>query len=748
MFTEKYLEWNKKRIKTIIDFYGSKYIYLKKVLDLGCGHGDVGGSFKRLGADVTYVDARDEHLKLAQKKFPGTKTIKHNIEDKFIFSQKKYDIVLSLDLINYIKDYEQHIRDICSISTNVVIECSVLDTDQLNCEYVQNNSKVYDAGVGDIGSVPSAALIEKILLECGMEFRRIDDQKLNSTDYIYDWQVSDTCSINFKNRRLWFAKKANSIVKFAPIKEKEPEQQVQLPPTTSPTPIIKQFLNKNVESINNTNIISTTLKNNKFVIVIPSYNNEKYCVRNIESALNQNYPNFRVIFTDDCSIDNTFNAVSNHVANHRNKDKCTLIKNTNRIGALENLYNMIHSCEDDEIILTLDGDDWFPHENVLNKLNYYYSNEDIWMTYGQYTNYPMGGKGISAKYPDHIVKSNNFRKHAWCASHLRTFYAWLFKKINKQDLMYENKFLQMTWDLGMMYPMLEMAGDRSRFIEDILYVYNLENPINDHKVNRKLQYNLDIYLRGRPKYSKIDKPEVKSNTYNVGLLLIATNKYDRYIQGIINSADRYFLNKHNVTYYIFTDTNKKISSSKPINIINIEHKPFPFASMDRFQHFSNNKELLSKEDYLFYVDVDCLFVDFVDDEIFGNLVGAEHCGFIGKNGPVEKDKKSCLYVDKNYSKKYDKYFGGGFSGGKASEYLKLSEQCEEWKNIDLNNGIMPLWHDETLLNRYFLDNRPEVILSPSYHYPQSNMSYYKRLWKREYKPKILLLDKNHGEVRK
>src|ERR1700735_2730002 len=44
----------------------------------------------------------------------------------------------------------------------------------------------------------------------------------------------------------------------------------------------------------------------KFVIVIPSYNNSKNCVKNIESALNQDYPYFRILFNDDCSVDDTF----------------------------------------------------------------------------------------------------------------------------------------------------------------------------------------------------------------------------------------------------------------------------------------------------------------------------------------------------------------------------------------------------------------------------------------------------------
>jgi len=33
-----------------------------------------------------------------------------------------------------------------------------------------------------------------------------------------------------------------------------------------------------------------------------------------------------------------------------------------------------------------------------------------------------------------------------------------WKKIAKEDLMYEGKFFEMAWDLAFMFPMLEMAG--------------------------------------------------------------------------------------------------------------------------------------------------------------------------------------------------------------------------------------------------------------------------------------------------
>ena len=96
-----------------------------------------------------------------------------------------------------------------------------------------------------------------------------------------------------------------------------------------------------------------------------------------------------------------------------------------------------------------------------------------------------------------------------CPSHLKTFYAWLFKKIDVEDLKIGGEFFPMTWDQAMMFPMLEMAGDRHAFIKETLYVYNMTNPINDNRVNAKLQRDLEKRIRSKPSYDKLRSSPIK-----------------------------------------------------------------------------------------------------------------------------------------------------------------------------------------------------------------------------------------------
>lgn len=238
-----------------------------------------------------------------------------------------------------------------------------------------------------------------------------------------------------------------------------------------------------------------------FVVIIPSYNNAEWCEKNLRSVLEQKYDNYRIIYIDDCSKDGTGEKVKNFIANSEHKSRFSLIQNEKNRGAMANLYYAIHSCKNNEIAVILDGDDWLAHENVLNRLNEAYADPNIWLTYGSYVEFPSYKKGSCARViPPRIIKRNKFRDYRWSASHLRSFYAGLFKQIKLQDFVHEGKFFDTTYDLAIMFPMLEMAGNRFRLISDVLYVYNRSNPISDDKIRFARQSMLDGHIRALPRY--------------------------------------------------------------------------------------------------------------------------------------------------------------------------------------------------------------------------------------------------------
>ena len=267
------------------------------------------------------------------------------------------------------------------------------------------------------------------------------------------------------------------------------------------------------------------------VVIVPSYNNSPYCKRNLRSIIDQKYDNFRVIYIDDASKDDTYDQVKQFLSTARKDIPVSLIHNEVNHGALANLYNAIHSCQDDEIIVTVDGDDHLAHEYVLEKLNRIYSNDAIWMTYGNFLNYPTYNQTpVTCKQiSPSVILDNRFRHSEWVSSHLRTFYAGLFKKIKLQDFLFEGQFLPMGWDLAFMIPMLEMSGKHAQFVKDVLYLYNRENPISDHIKNLKLQSACHAFVTKLPSYAPLSSLELSSEMHSSGADLIIFS-YNRPLQ--------------------------------------------------------------------------------------------------------------------------------------------------------------------------------------------------------------------------
>ncbi len=241
------------------------------------------------------------------------------------------------------------------------------------------------------------------------------------------------------------------------------------------------------------------------VIIIPSYNNQKYCKKNLESVFKQHYQNYRVVYIDDCSTDKTYELVTQTITDYQQWDRVTLVKNKKRCGALENLYNTIHACQDYEIIITVDGDDWLENLDVLARINQEYQDPDVWLTYGQFRFWPAGNKGYCREISAEAIKNGNIRRCCGLATHLRTFYAGLFKRIKVEDLQHAGKFFPVTWDKAMMAPMLEMASpNHFRFIPDVLYVYNFINPLSDARLHGNLQNKLTAIIFRQPCYQPLD----------------------------------------------------------------------------------------------------------------------------------------------------------------------------------------------------------------------------------------------------
>lgn len=226
-----------------------------------------------------------------------------------------------------------------------------------------------------------------------------------------------------------------------------------------------------------------------------------------------------------------------------------------------------------------------------------------------------------------------------------------------------------------------------------------------------------------------------------GIILIATGKYQRYINQMFASIVTHWKDPHT---FLFTDD---ISSFglllDSITPIKIPHEPWPYPTLNRYKHICKNEEIFKDCEHLFYVDVDARFV--ADVSPLDYLVAVRHCGYyFGQQGPQEVNTNSVFY-----GIKFLKYFGGGFQGGRRNDYLNACQWCYNMIEQDGENGIIPIHNDETAWNSYLNDiQSPTLELTPDYHYPDNPEYFRDRCWNgNDFEPKLLLLSKDHEYMR-
>lgn len=222
----------------------------------------------------------------------------------------------------------------------------------------------------------------------------------------------------------------------------------------------------------------------------------------------------------------------------------------------------------------------------------------------------------------------------------------------------------------------------------------------------------------------------------IGILVIATNKYISFVAPLWESAKMHFMHGHEVTMFVFTN-----QPNVPEGTIRLEqeHLEWPGTTLMRYHIFLKHEERLKQMDYLYYSDADMRFVDSVGDEALGDLVATIHPGFYNKprhEYTYERRPQStaCMAPHEGFA-----YYAGGFNGGRIKSFLEMANSCKSMIDIDGKNGIVPIWHDESVMNRYLYHNPPTNALSPSYCYPESASLPFKK--------RLLALDKNHKEIR-
>lgn len=234
----------------------------------------------------------------------------------------------------------------------------------------------------------------------------------------------------------------------------------------------------------------------------------------------------------------------------------------------------------------------------------------------------------------------------------------------------------------------------------------------------------------------------------VAICFIGTGKYLNFLPKYYENIEKYFLPNTEKTFLVFTDGEL---SDLPDNIIvyNQPHLEWPFITLTRFEIINKSRKHIEKNDWFIFIDADALVVDLITEEEFfdssKSFFGVHHpCHFLGMQphdkfpGAFETNElsKSCVREEEDTSI----YYQGCLWGGKVPEVLNLIDELENRVKEDLNNNVIAVWHDESHLNKFFIENKNQVnTLGPEFAYPEVFSEYC------NFQPKIVHLAKNNSK---
>jgi glycosyltransferase involved in cell wall biosynthesis len=214
----------------------------------------------------------------------------------------------------------------------------------------------------------------------------------------------------------------------------------------------------------------------QFWFIITAFNVQPFLEALVGSIARQRWTAWKAVFVDDGSTDGTLDALRGMIDRHRLGEKFEIVANHQRRHKTYNVYQAIKSHGGpDDVIAILDGDDHLAVDDALDRLARQYDQgwEVVWSNWRG----SDGSRGTSS----HLNPFISPRRQPHVASHLLSFKRRLFDAVVESDLQDdEGKWFEAGCDVAIAWPVLDQTIKR-KHIEDVLYIYNRDNPLNHGK---------------------------------------------------------------------------------------------------------------------------------------------------------------------------------------------------------------------------------------------------------------------------
>lgn len=236
-------------------------------------------------------------------------------------------------------------------------------------------------------------------------------------------------------------------------------------------------------------------------VIVTGRNTQPFIKRHMAELRAQVGIGWRCTWIDDASDDGSYVEALGYAGTD---ERIRVITNSRRFGPMPNIVQGMSLAKEHEVIVLWDGDDFFAHDRVLERIATEFLNPHTWMTYGSFLT--VDGRDLySGAYADDVVAEGSYRAAPWRCAPPRAFRAQLFQRLPRSVLLDDDgRPWACTTDQAICLPMLELARGHARYIPDVLYLYNDINPLSDHNVRPREQVEAMQRIRARAPLAPLD----------------------------------------------------------------------------------------------------------------------------------------------------------------------------------------------------------------------------------------------------
>lgn len=239
-------------------------------------------------------------------------------------------------------------------------------------------------------------------------------------------------------------------------------------------------------------------------------------------------------------------------------------------------------------------------------------------------------------------------------------------------------------------------------------------------------------------------PRQRQHCDSLAIIFIGSGKYVNFFPRYYESSMKLFLPDTPKHYYVFTDHTDAASFSgkENVTVIAIPHLPWPQITLRRYAYIASIADRLQRHSHVIFLDADTFVARrVVEAEFFVSerpLFAVRHPAFLHSEGTFERNPASLACVGE--ADDLSVYVMGGMWGGTTPGILKMSRELDRRIEADRSRGVTAIWHDESHLNKYFIEHRQAFFVhTPSYMYPEG--------WYLPCERKIVHIEKDHAAIR-